>query len=40
MQTPEPWPGMQSSGLMLNSDEPGESKTEIGDEEACNEKQI
>lgn len=40
MQTPEPWPEVQNPGLMLKSDEPGESKTEIGDEEAGNQKQI
>ncbi|CAK9321844.1 unnamed protein product [Citrullus colocynthis] len=39
MQTPEPWAEVPNLGLILKSDEP-ESKTETGDEEAGNEKQI
>lgn len=39
MQTPDPWAEVPNPGLMLKSDEP-ESKTETGDEEAGNQKQI
>ncbi|XP_038905591.1 uncharacterized protein LOC120091567 isoform X2 [Benincasa hispida] len=39
MQAPEPWAEVQNPGLMLKSDGP-ESKIEIGDEEAGNQKQI
>ena len=40
METPEPWAEVQNLGLVLKLDEPGESETVIGDEEAGNQKQI
>ncbi|XP_022150997.1 uncharacterized protein LOC111019016 isoform X2 [Momordica charantia] len=40
MQNPEPWAEVPNPGLMLKSDEPEESKTEVGDEEASNQNQI
>ena len=33
MQTPDPWGDVHDPGLMLKSEEPGESRREIGDEE-------